>query len=367
MKIDFVDLKRQNKIYKKQLLETIEETIDDASFIMGPRLAEFEKNFAAFCGKKYCIGLNSGTDALLLALIAYGIKPGDEVITTPNSYFSTAMVISLIGAVPVYADIDPKSYNINPKKIEEKITKKTRAIIPVHLYGQAADMDPIVKLAKRYNLLIIEDCCQAHGATYKGRKVPYTETGAFSFYPGKNLGAFGDGGAIVTDNKNLRVKNEYLRNDGSKIKYRHEIFGHKSRLDTIQAAILAVKLKHLDQFTEKRRVAAKFYTSLLNSINQIKTPQEMKYGKHAYHIYPIVCERRNRLQEYLKKKGISTVIHYPTPIHLQQAYSQLGFKRGDFPNTEYLAKNELSLPIFPEITKEEIKYVVKTIRDFYSL
>lgn len=366
MSIDFVDLKRQNKIYKRELMQAIEHVVDTASFTFGTELSEFENKFASFCKKKYCVGLNSGTDALLLSLMSYGIGKGDEVITVPNSYFSTAMVISHVGATVVFVDMDSKSYNINVNQIEEKITKKTKAIIPVHLYGQAADMDPIVALAKKYNLTIIEDCCQAHGAKYKGKIVPYTQTGAFSFYPGKNLGAFGDGGAVVTDNPEIKEKLEYLRNDGSREKYYHKMFGYKSRLDTLQATILLVKLKYLEEFVEKRRKAAKLYNSKLIDIKQIKTPIEMDYSYHAYHIYAILCENRNALQEYLKKAGIQTVIHYPTPIHLQGPYRNMGFKEGDFPITESFAKKVLALPIFPEITEEEIHFISDKIREFYS-
>lgn len=366
MKIDFVNLKRQDKLYKKELMGAIERIVDNASFIMGTELSKFEKEFASFCGRKYCVGLNSGTDALILTLLAYGIKPGDEIITTSNSYFSTAMSISAIGAIPVFVDIEKDSYNIDPKLIETKITKKTRAIIPVHLYGQAADMDPIVKLAKKYNLIIIEDCCQAHGAKYKGKKVPYMKTGAFSFYPGKNLGAFGDGGAVVTDDKNLADKIGYLRNDGSKMKYEHEMLGYKSRLDTLQAAILSVKLRYLDKFIEKRREWAMNYDKLLADIPQIKTPTRMAYAYHVYHVYAIQAENRDALKAYLEKKGISTVIHYPKPIHLQKPYLKLGHKNGDYPTTEAVSRKILSLPIFPEITKEEVEFVTRSIREFYT-
>lgn len=366
MKIDFVDLVRQNKIYKKELMETIENIIDTASFIYGPQLLTFEKNFAAFCEKKYSVGLNSGTDALMLALLAYGVRSGDEVITVPNSYFSTAMVISNIGAVPVFVDMNPKTYNIDITHIEEKITKKTKAIIPVHLYGQAADMDPIVALAKKYNLTIIEDSCQAHGAKYKGKSLPYTETGAFSFYPGKNLGAFGDGGAVVTNNIEIREKLEYLRNDGAKKKYEHKIFGYKSRLDTLQAAILSLKLKYLNNFVEKRRKAADLYNKKLAGIKGITTPQEADYAYHVYHIYAILSDKRDQLQEYLLKADVQTVIHYPTPIHLQDPYLKLGFKEGDFPLSESHSKHVLSLPIFPEIEKEEIYYICDKVREFYE-
>lgn len=366
MKIDFVDLARQNKIYKNELMGAIEHVADTAFFIDGPQLSKFENEFAAFCKKKYCVGVNSGTDALMLALLAYGIGKQDEVITVPNSYFSTAMVISNIGAIPVFVDMDPKTYNIDVNKIEEKITKKTKAIIPVHLYSQPADMDPIVSLAKKYNLTIIEDCCQAHGTKYKDKAVPYTETGAFSFYPGKNLGCFGDGGAIVTDNKELAEKIEYLRNDGSKNKYVHKMLGYKSRLDTLQAAILLVKLKHLDEFVTARRNAAKLYKKALKNIKQIVLPYEDDFAYHAYHIFAIQCQRRDDLQKYLQKNGIRTVIHYPTPIHLQTPYRKIGFKPGDFPLTESFAKKELSLPMFPEIREEEISYICKKIRQFYN-
>lgn len=366
MKIDFVDLKRQNKIYKEELMQVIEKVVDDASFIMGPALLEFEQQFAAYCNKKYCVSVNSGTDALMLALLAYGIGEEDEVITVPNSYFSTAMVISNIGATPVFVDMNPINYNIDVSHIEEKITKKTKAIIPVHLYGQPTDMDPIVELAKKYNLVILEDCCQAHGAKYKKEILPYTETGAFSFYPGKNLGAFGDGGAVVTDSPEIKKKLEYLRNDGSKIKYEHKMFGYKSRLDTIQATILNVKLKYLDQFITKRRNAAALYNRLLADIDEITTPKEMEYAYHVYHIYAILCKKRNNLQEYLSKSGIQTVVHYPTPIHLQEPYLKMGFKTGDFPLVESFSKRVLALPIFPEIQEEELINICNTIRKFYN-
>ena len=346
-------------------MQAIEGIVDEANFIIGDPLERFEKEFAAFCNRKYCIGLNSGTDALMFALLSYGIKPGDEVITVPNSYFSTAMVISNIGAIPVFVDIDPSSYNIDVTKIEEKITKKTKAIIPVHLYGQAADMDPIVAIAKKYNLVIIEDCCQAHGASYKGKIVPYTETGAFSFYPSKNLGCFGDGGALVTDNKDVQEKTMLLRNDGALKKYEHKIFGYKSRLDTLQASILSFKLKHLDRFNAKRIQAAKLYREKLLGVKDIVLPKEMAYGSSVYHIFAIQTKDRNKLQEHLEKNGIETVIHYPKPIHLQEPYKAQGFKGGDFPIAEEFSNRILSLPMFPEITDEEIEYVSLKIREFY--
>lgn len=367
MKIEFVDLKRQNKIFKKGIQKAIQPIIDQAIFVMGEPLEKFEKEFARFCKKKYCVGLNSGTDAIMLSLLAYGVGPGDEVITAPNSYFCTAGVISNIGAQPVFADIDPVSYTMDPHLIKKAITPKTKAIMPVHLCGQPADMDEIIIIAKKYNLIILEDCAQAHGAKYKGKIVPVSETGAFSFYPGKNLGCFGDGGAVVTDNKKVAEKLRFLCNDGSIEKYVHQMFGYKSRLDTIQAAVLSFKLKHLNHFNQKRRKLAKLYRRHLAGIKEITLPQEMDYAYHVYHLYVIECSKRNDLHEFLAQKGITTIIHYPIPIHLQKPYLRKGYKRGDFPITEEKAKRILSLPMFPELTEKEVKYISQQIKAFYSL
>lgn len=366
MKIAFVDLKRQNKIYKRELLAAIHRIFREANYFWGKPLETFENQFARFCQKNYCVGVNSGTDAILLALLAYGIGPGDEVIVAPNSYFSTAMMISNIGAKPIFVEINPQNFLMDVGKIEAKLTKKTKAIMPVHLYGQPADMDPIVKLAKKNNLVIIEDCCQAHGAKYKGKRLPYTETGAFSFYPGKNLGAFGDAGALVTNNLKIKEKVEYLRNDGSIIKYQHQMFGYKSRLDNLHAAVLTAKLKHLESFNKKRRRLAKLYNRLLKNITQIKIPKEMDYAEHVYHLYVIECQKRDALQAYLAKKGVTTIIHYPTPIHMQKPYRQQGHKRGDYPITEKKADCILSLPIFPELEERELEFIVNQIISFYS-
>lgn len=366
MNIRFVDLPRQNNILKIKFQNVISEVIDKANFIGGEELRIFEQAFAKFCNKKYAIGLNSGTDALKLALVAYGIKPGDEVITTPNSYFSTAMVISEIGAKPVFVDINSDSYTIDISKLEKAISKKTKAIIPVHLYGQMADMDPILKLSKQYNLKIVEDACQAHGAKYKGKIVPIGETGAFSFYPGKNLGGFGDGGALVTDSPDIAEKVLYLRNDGSIKKYVHKMLGIKSRLDTIQAAILNLKLTYLEGWNNKRRDHASKYNLLLNDVTQVETPKEEAYGEHVYHLYVICTLKRDELGVYLKSKGIETEIHYPIPIHLQEPYIKIGFQKEDFPITEKKSNSILSLPMFPELKDEEITYVCKSIREFFK-
>lgn len=363
MKIAFVDLQRQIRNLREELDREINGVLDRADFIQGKAIEEFENNFANFCGKKYCIALNSGTDALEFALRAYGVKDG-EVITAPNSYFSSAMVISKVGAKPVFVDVDKRSFNIDVSKIEKAITKKTRAIIPIHLCGQPADLDPIYEIAERHDLKVVEDSCQANAAEYKGKKVPVGETGAFSFYPGKNLGSFGDGGALVTDNGEVADKVRVMRNDGSRKKYYHEMIGFKSRLDTIQAAVLNVKLKYLDKWNNLRREHAKLYNELLNGI--VKTPEEMDYAKHVYHLYVIRTDERDGLQKYLTDKGISTVIHYPIPIHLQEAYKGLNHKEGDFPITERLAKSILSLPMFPELEDEEIEYVSDCINLFLS-
>lgn len=366
MNVRFVDLPRQNNLLRSQLLETIEKIIDQAIFIEGQPLEDFEQSFAKFCNKKYAVGVNSGTDALKFALIAYGIGGGDEVITAPNGYFSVAAVVSEIGGTPVFLDINPNTYTIDVNKLEKKITKKTRAIIPVHLYGQPADMDPILDLAKKYNLVVIEDACQAHGAKYKVKVVPIGETGAFSFFPGKNLGCFGDGGVLVTDNPEIADKVRYLRNDGSIKKYVHKMLGFKSRLDTLQAAILNFKLNYLEEWNNQRRAHAKKYNEFLKKLPEVKIPFEADYAEHVFHIYVIEIDQRDELQSYLKEKGIETGIHYPTPIHLQEPYLKEGFKEGDFPITEKKVKVLLSLPMFPELTVEEIEYVCFNIKEFFN-
>ena len=359
MKVNFVAVLRQTQNLKKDLMPKIEAVLDKSDFIQGQAIAEFEEAFAKFCNKKYCVALNSGTDALEFSLLAYGITEG-EVITAPNSYFSTAMVITKVGAKPVFVDVDEESFNLDVEKLEAAITDKTKAIIPVHLAGQPADMDPILELAKKHNLIVIEDACQAHGAEYKGKKTPIGETGCFSFFPGKNLGSFGDSGAIVTDNEEVMKQAHMLRNDGCKEKYQHHVIGFKSRMDTVQAVILTEKLKHLANWIEQRRECAKKYDALLQGV--ITLPKEMSYAKHAYHLYVVRTEKRDELQNYLAEKGIATVIHYPIPIHKQKAYEERNTE--SYPITEKLSKTILSIPIFPEITEEEIKCVVENIKAF---
>lgn len=365
MQIQFVNLQRQNKIYRKEIIKVISGVVKEAKFVMGPELTKFEKSFAKFCGKKYAVGMNSGTDALKIALLAYGVREGDEVITVANSYFSTAMVIAEIGAVPVLVDAYPDTLTIDVNAIERAITKKTKAIIPVHLYGQSADMDGILRLAKKHNIVVIEDACQAHGAMHKGRVVPIGETGAFSFYPGKNLGGFGDGGALVTDSKKIYETCLYLRNDGSLEKYFHNMIGIKSRLDTLQAAILQFKLRHLDEWNKRRRQVARMYDEKLKNINGIEFIDVGRDNYHVYHLYVIRCNKRDELQRYLKKSGIQTVIHYPLPIHLQKGFKKFGYKKGDFPVSEKASETVISLPMFPEIKDSEINYVCSVLDRFF--
>jgi dTDP-4-amino-4,6-dideoxygalactose transaminase len=362
--IKFVDLYRQNKLIEKRIKSIFAKKIENSDFIDGLMVSAFENEFAKFCNKKYAVSLNSGTDALKFALLAYGVKAGDEVITVPNSYFSTASVISEIGAVPVFVDVNPKYYTIDVKKIEENITKKTKAIIPVHLYGQMAEMDKVMNIAHKYKLKVIEDCCHAHGASYHGKRAPYGETGAFSFYPSKNLGCFGDGGAIVTDNKALAEKIKYLRNDGSVKKYYHEYFGFKSRMDEIQAAVLSLKLPYLNTWNSQRRELARYYIKLLKNVNSISLPQEAEKSEHVYHLFVIEIEKRDQLKDYLKKNNVETIIHYPIPIHLQKPYLENNKYNLKFPVTEAMAKKILSLPIYPGLKKEEVKYICNLIHDF---
>jgi len=367
--IPFVDLKAQYDSIKDEINEAIQDVLNNTSFIMGEELIRFEEEFASFCCRKYAIGVANGSDALILALKACGIGEGDEVITVPNTFIATTEAITRVGGKVVFVDIDPKTYTIDVSKTEEKITEKTKAIIPVHLYGQSADMEPIMELAKKYNLKIIEDAAQAHGAEYKGKKVgSIGDTGCFSFYPGKNLGAYGDAGMITTNNEEIAEKVKLLRNHGRTTKkYEHEIEGYSSRLDNLQAAILRVKLKYLNQWNSMRRKNARKYNELLNNINGIITPYEADYAKHVYHLYVIRTEKgRDKLREELKSKGIAAGIHYPIPLHLQPAYNYLGYKRGDFPITEKASQEILSLPIFAELTGEQICETYQSIIDYYK-
>lgn len=367
MNIPFIDLKTQFLALEAELLPAMRAVMEQSNFVLGGPVAEFEKNFAAYSECKHGIGVASGLDAIKLALRALDIGPGDEVITAANTFIATTLGISAVGATPVLVDIDEHYYNIDPAKIEAAITPRTRAIMPVHLYGQPADMGPIMDIARRHNLRVIEDASQAHGARYQGKRVgSFGDIAAFSLYPGKNLGAYGDGGVITTNDDALADKMITLRNYGSKVKYHHLVKGENSRLDTLQAVVVNTKLKYLDEGNAKRRAAAARYTKGLSGIAQVTTPPVMPGVEHVYHLYVIRVPRRDELMEHLKTRGIPTIIHYPIPIHLQEAYADAGWTKGQFPVTERYADEIVSLPMFPEISAEQIDAVVDGVRSFYG-
>ncbi len=368
MKIPFVNLRKQYQSIQNEIDEAIAAVLHECNFILGEEVKLLEEEFAQFCGVKYGVGVSSGTESIHLALRAFDIGPGDEVITAANTFIATVLAISYTGARPVLVDVRSEDYNIDVSKIADAITEKTKAIIPVHLYGQCADMDPIIKIAQRYGLCVIEDACQAHGAEYKGRRAgSMGDAGCFSFYPGKNLGAYGDGGMVITDDEQIADKLRLLRNYGSTRKYYHKSKGLNSRLDTLQAAVLRVKLKYLQGWNIVRRKNAEIYNAQLTKLDDVIIPEEMLHNKHVYHLYVIRVKNRDELFDNLKQKGISVGIHYPVPIHLQEAYKDLGYRKGDFPVTEVLAKEIISLPMCPEINKEQINYISKTIAKSLSV
>ncbi len=363
MNVPFVDLKRQYLSIKKDIDSAYRKIMARGEFIFGEDLAGFEGEFAKYLGVKYCLGVDSGTTALELAVLSLDIQKGDEIIIPANTFIATALAVSLAGAKPVLVDCEENTQNINAHKIEEKITKRTKAIIPVHLYGRPVDMDPILALAKKYSLYIIEDAAQAHGAKYKDRNVgTMGDIGCFSFYPSKNLGAYGDAGAVVTNNKIVAGKLQLLRNYGMKVKYHHLTKAGNHRLDNLQAAFLRVKLKHLDNWNMKRRELAKKYIYLLK--NSIKLTEE-KHGLYeVYHIFVVRSQKRDKLQRFLLEQGIQTLVHYPIPIHLQPAFKELELHTGSFPFAEKFSKSVLSIPFFPELTEREIEFVSDKIIQF---
>jgi len=367
MKVPFLDLKPQYNGIKDEAHAAMNEVIENTAFAGGPFVAKFERVFAEFCNSKHAIGVGNGTDALWLSLVALGVRSGDEVITVPNTFIATAEAISLAGATPIFIDVEEKTNNMNPELIEAAITKKTKAIIPVHLFGQTADMDPILSIAKKHDLHVVEDACQAHGAEYKGKKAgSLGVTGCFSFYPGKNLGAYGEGGAIITNDDSLADKMRMFRDHGQARKYYHGIIGWNARLDGIQGAILHVKLKYLPAWNDARRKHAKDYTTGLSAVKEVIVPQEADYARHVYHIYAIRVKDRDELMAYLTEKGISCGIHYPVPVHLQDAYSFLKKGKGSFPVAENCSTQYLSLPMFAELTDEQVDYVVEQIKGYYA-
>jgi len=360
--IKFVDLKSQYNSIKNDVRKAIDEVLESSIYVLGQQLSNFENEFAKFCNAKHCIGLNTGTSALHLALLAKGIGKGDEVITAPNTFFATCEAISYTGAIPKFVDIDEDTYNIDAEKLKKAITPRTKAIIPVDIYGQPADMNEILEIAKKHNLIIIEDACQAHGAEHHNRKVPIAGIGCFSFYPAKNLGAYGEGGAIVTNDKEADELIRAYRDHGQTKRHVHKYIGYNYRFDEIQAAILRAKLKHLDKWIEMRRKNAKLYNELLQDCDVVE-PIEKAYNKHVYHLYVIRVNQRQKLIERLNSKEIQTAIHYPTPIHLQEAYSHLGYKKGSFPIAEKCVNEILSLPMYPELKQEEIEFVVNLLKN----
>ncbi len=364
MKVPFLDLKAQYESIRDEVAVAIQQVLDKTAFAGGPFVAQFEKEFAAFCGTKSAIGVGSGTDALWLALAGLGIGPGHEVITVPNTFIATAEAISFCGATPVLVDVDEKTYTMTPALIEAAITPRTKAIIPVHLFGQMADMDPIMKIAKAHKLFVIEDACQAHGAEYKGKKAgSIGDAGAFSFYPGKNLGAYGEAGAVVTDNEELDKTIRMLRDHGQAKKYYHSLVGWNMRMDGIQGAILSVKLKHLPAWNEGRRRNARIYDDLLKGVSGIAAPTQAAYATHVYHIYAIRVAERDRLIAALGEKEIFCGIHYPISIHLLDAYKSLNRGKGSFPAAEKCASEYVSLPMFAELTREQIEFAVKGLKE----
>jgi dTDP-4-amino-4,6-dideoxygalactose transaminase len=359
--IPFVDLKAQYAGIKDEVNSAIQGILDTCQFTLGSEVAAFEEEFAAYSQARNGIGVNSGTSALHLALLAAGIGPGDEVITVPFTFVATVAAIYYTGAKTVFVDIDPRSFTIDVEAIEGAITERTKAILPVHLYGQPADMDPILDIAKRHGLVVIEDAAQAHGAEYKGRRVgSLGDMGCFSFYPGKNLGAYGEGGMVVTDNADYVRTIRMLRDWGAEQKYHHVLKGYNYRLEGIQGAVLRVKLRHLDAWTEARRAAAAHYNAKLFG-SSVPTPEVMPYAKHVYHIYAIRTKQRSEWQQALQTQGIQTGIHYPIPVHLLPAYADLGYTVGDFPNSEQTANEVLSLPMFPELTRTQCDEVSEAI------
>jgi dTDP-4-amino-4,6-dideoxygalactose transaminase len=367
MNIPFVDLKKQFNQIEQAVLPLLNKLYAEGEFIGGPQVDHFEEEFAEFCDSRYCIGVNSGTDALRFALIAAGVGPGDDVITVPNTFIATSEAISQTGARPVFTDVVEGTWTMNPETLEQHVTPRTKAIIPVHLYGRPAEMDAIQSVAEIFGIPVIEDACQAHGAMYKGQKAGSMGlAGCFSFYPGKNLGAFGDAGAVVTQDMKIAAKIRLLRNHGQARKYYHQIEGYNGRLDAVQAAVLRVKLKHLHAWNESRRRNAAYYNGTLAKLEGIDTPAETDSAVSVYHLYVIHMDQRDALQQHLNGKGIATGLHYPLPLHKQAAYHHLGFAEQAYPVSERSAQRLLSLPMFPELSRDQMDYVLESIQEFMN-
>jgi dTDP-4-amino-4,6-dideoxygalactose transaminase len=364
MRVPFLDLKSHHASLRDEFDRAIRAVIDSSAFAGGPFVEKFEQDFASYCGSQHAVGVGSGTEALWLSLLACDIGPGDEVITVANTFMATAEAITYCGARPVFVDVDERTYTMDPAGLEEALSSRTKAIIPVHLFGQSADMDPVLEFARKHDLFVIEDAAQAHGAKYKDRKAgTLGNAGCFSFYPGKNLGAFGEAGAIVTDSSELQEKIRILRDHGQVRKYRHAVIGWNCRMDGIQAAILSVKLQHLESWNSLRRAHALQYNQAFAGVDEVITPLEAPYARHAYHIYAIRVQERDEVMWFLKEKGIQCGIHYPIPVHFQEAYQSLGYKKGDLPRSEQTALEFISLPMFPELTETQVNMVALGVKE----
>jgi dTDP-4-amino-4,6-dideoxygalactose transaminase len=367
MAVPFIDLKKQYLAIKDEVLAAVAQSFESTQFVLGKEVAAFEEEFAAYCGAPYAVAVNTGTSALHLAFLACGIGPGDEVITVPFTFVATAAAIEYTGAKPVFVDIDPTTYTMDPGQIESVITARTRAIVPVHLYGQAADLDSIRDIARRHGLLVIEDAAQAHGAEYKGQRCgSIGDLGCFSFYPGKNLGAYGEGGIVTTNSPEFARTIRILRDWGAEKKYEHVLKGFNYRMDGVQGAILRVKLRYLDGWTEARRAHAAAYADALQD-SGLCLPTQTSGNRHVYHVYAVLNAQRQDFIQALHARGVQTGIHYPTPIHLLPAYTELGYKAGDFPVSERIASQEVSLPMFPELTPAQITEVSEAVLEFQNV
>ena len=367
MNVRFVDLKTQHCELGDELRGAFARILGEASFVAGPETEAFEEAFANYLGCPHAVTVSSGTAALHLALLGLGVGPGDEVITTPHTFIATAEAVTAVGARPVFVDVDPVSYTLDPNQVEARITPHTKAILPVHLYGQPADIEPLLSIARARRLALVEDACQAHGAEYRGRKAgTLGDAGCFSFFPSKNLGCCGEGGAVVTNNASLAERIRLLRAHGSRRKYEHRFPGFNFRMEALQGSILSAKLKHLDRWNERRRALASQYNRRLAEAGVI-LPIEMPYARHVYHLYVIQSPERDALRGHLAACGIETGLHYPVPIHLQEAYRGLGYQEGDFPVTESITRHILSLPMFPEMTLEAVDYVASAVDDFHRV
>ncbi len=367
MNIPLVDLKAQYRPLKEDILDRIAKALDGMWLFLGENVQEFEKEFAAMGEVKYAIGVSEGTTALQLALMACDVGYGDEVITVSHTFIATAEAIALTGAKPVFVDIDPSTYTMDVSKIEQQITPRTRAIIPVHLYGQPADMDPIMEIAEKHDLMVIEDACQAHGARYKGRRTgSIGHLAAYSFYFSKNLGAYGEAGMVTTQDDDLAAKVRMLRDHGSSKKYHHDLVGLNGRLDEVQAAILRAKLPHLEAWNKQRQENAAHYTELFSDVENVTPPSVASYADHVFHLYVVRVPRRDEVFDYLRENGVGASIHYPIPCHLQAAFKELGYSKGDLPVTEQVTGEIVSLPMYAELTPEQRSHVVDVIREFYD-